>query len=92
MHIDSNRLDNKVMPFEDRPMISGDIKAVNMIEKNALSPLVSPTSFSRELRNPRARYLIANIVEAKVGDHDEIQNSNSPNFPFVKKIWDKTRD
>ncbi len=92
MHMDSNRLDNKVMPFEVRPMISGDIKAVNMIEKNALSPLVSPTSFSRELRNPRARYLIANIVETEVGDHDELQNSNSPNFPFVKKIWDKTRD
>ena len=92
MHIESNRSDNKVMPFEVRPMISEDIKSVNMIEKNALSPLVAPTSFSRELRNPRARYLISNIVEAKIEDKGELQNSNSPNFPFVKKIWDTTRD
>ena len=92
MLIESNRSDNKVMPFEVRPMISEDIKSVNMIEKNALSPLVAPTSFSRELRNPRARYLISNIVEAKIEDKGELQNSNSPNFPFVKKIWDTTRD
>lgn len=92
MHIKSNQSGHKVMPFETRPMCSEDIKFVNMIEKNALSPLVAPTSFLRELRNPRAKYLIASIVEVNCEKVDVTHNIDAPDFPVVKKIWKTTRD
>jgi ribosomal-protein-alanine N-acetyltransferase len=46
------------MPFSLRPMVEGDIEQVAEMEREAFPTIWPPTSFTKELRNARADYLV----------------------------------
>lgn len=49
----------RLMPYALRPMTDQDLAQVAEIERDAFPTLFPPTSFRRELKNRRARYLVA---------------------------------
>ena len=49
----------RLMPYALRPMTDPDLAQAAEIERDAFPTLFPPTSFRRELKNRRARYLIA---------------------------------
>jgi ribosomal-protein-alanine N-acetyltransferase len=49
---------NPHLPFSLRPMEEGDIEQVAAMEREAFPTVWPPTSFTKELRNSRAEYLV----------------------------------
>ena len=49
----------RLMPYALRPMADQDLAQAAEIERDAFPTLFPPTSFRRELKNRRARYLVA---------------------------------
>ncbi|MEK9659922.1 MAG: ribosomal protein S18-alanine N-acetyltransferase [Chloroflexota bacterium] len=49
---------NPALPFSLRPMEEGDIEQVAAMEREAFPTVWPPTSFTKELRNGRAEYLV----------------------------------
>ena len=64
----------RLMPYALRPMADQDLAQVAEIERDAFPTLFPPTSFRRELKNRRARYLVA-------FRRDDIATPDAPPIP-----------
>ena len=62
----------RLMPFAVRPLAEEDVPQAAEIERDAFPELFAPTSFSRELTNKVARYLVA-------WRREEVESEDAPN-------------
>ena len=49
--------------FAVRKMVSDDLDQIHAIEKDAFPDLFPPSSFSAELKRPRAEYFVAHSIK-----------------------------
>ena len=73
----------RLMPFAVRPLGEEDVAQASEIERDAFPELFAPTSFSRELTNRVARYLVA-------WRREEVESDDAPN-PYADAERDDAR-
>ena len=65
----------RMMPFAVRPLVADDATQASEIERDAFPEIFPPTSFTRELRNRVARYLVA-------WRREDVESDRAPN-PYL---------